>query len=116
MFNFGLLVSHIPYIVFIAAYLLYLLTQTIYKLNDNEILSNAVNTENRILVSTGEIHEDNTAVQNTTFSAEDFLTSVVTRTVIPEKIIQLRIIIPPEDIHTRNLSYSLFSRPPPLKG
>ena len=114
MFNFGLFASHIPYIVFIAVYILYLLTHTITRLNNNETTSIPDNKENCVVLNIDEFNESNINVQDAQYDDLDLFISAVNKTVIPEKIILFRFIVPPEDIHIQNLFYPLFSRPPPF--
>lgn len=114
MFNFGIFTSHIPYIVFIAVYIIYLLTHTINKLNDNATSSIPDKKANCIVLHTGEFHESYITAQNVQYDDIDLFISAVNQTGIPEEIILFRFIIPPEDIPVHKLFYSLFSRPPPF--
>ena len=116
MFNFGLFASHIPYVVFIAVYLLFLLTHSINKLNGKDSLSIPDKNENYIVLNADEFHENSITVYDSQSDDIQIFISPKTQVLTPEGRVLFRFIIPAEDIQYHNLYYSLFSRPPPFIG
>lgn len=114
MFNFGLFASHIPYIVVIVGYLLYLATYSFNKISDAD-QGNSQYSANSYEISPDEVQDGqkNIALHNAEKKQHQKL--VDQQNYLPN-VFYWRDIVPmvnAKKLVSGGFSYHLFSRPPP---
>jgi hypothetical protein len=115
MFNFGLLSTHIPYIVFIAAYVFYFLTSPANETMDDDAMQAPEKTivQEKIPVPGGVV-DQRTACYNTCYASQGEMPSVGLVKAYPVR--RLFLSAPDDKIPVRHIGFALFSRPPPSIG
>lgn len=115
MFNFGLLSTHLPYLVFVAAYVFYFITSA----GNETMVADVVQSPEKVIVQNNiEAFVQNVDKQVAYYDA--FYISVddgVSSGCLQNNLIRNFIRVMPDDkINSRNFSFALFSRPPPIIG
>ena len=113
MFNFGLLSTHLPYLVFVAAYVFYFFTSS----GNEPIVADGVQSSEKVVVQKGEFSQIEDSCKKIAyydaFYASIGNSSPTLKTTIPKAFFR---VLPDEAIYSCYISFALFSRPPPVQG